>query len=96
MVKRVNQPRPADWDLLEKEIGDLLLNALPTYRKKIYLTPGFYIEGIKTHPEKYPRLASRSVMLQTRYISLFLKDQGREKREGSKQNAHVWVLPGYQ
>ena len=86
--------RPYHWPKYQVEIDALLRSFYPDYEERIYLKPIYYISGITHDPELYPMLADLPVSLQKRYISLFLKDQGRVARNGKVTNARVWILPG--
>jgi hypothetical protein len=80
------------WPEYQKEIDALLRAADPTYEQRVYLKPLFYVDGIATNPERYPLLARKTESLQKRYISAFLKEQGRISRNGRTFNARVWML----
>jgi len=84
---------PANWKGFKKEIDLLLRNFDPNYKNKIYVTPGLYTDGIIEHPEKYPLLSKKHIAVQKRYISFYLKSQGRVPR-GINAKRSVWMLPG--
>jgi hypothetical protein len=84
---------PKNWSKYKKEIHNLLREANHAYKHKNYITPGLYTHGIKEHPEKYPLLSGINRPLQKRYMSYFLKDQGRVRRGTSTAKSQVWVLP---
>jgi hypothetical protein len=83
---------PANWSEITKEIDKLLRSHEPHYQKQMYLSPGLYTDGITENPKKYPLLSKEGKANRRRYISFFLKDQGRVPR-GDKAKKHVWVLP---
>lgn len=94
MVTQQGRPKnnPANWSLFKVEIDALLREGDPGYKERLYITPLRYIDGIKDNPEKYPLLSKESIAIQKRYISYFLKEQGRISR-GEKARKHVWILP---
>jgi hypothetical protein len=83
---------PGNWSEFVKEIDKLLRYHEPEYQNKPYLTPGLYMDGITENPKKYPLLSQEGKANRRRYISFFLKEQGRLPR-GEKAKKHVWVLP---
>lgn len=83
---------PENWSEFKKEIDMLLRYYDSGYEKRWYLTPVRYMDGIKETPKKYPLLAKENPAIQKRYISFFLKDQGRISRK-EKMKKCVWVLP---
>lgn len=86
-------PIPKNWTGCQIEIDRLLRSFYPDYEERIYLKPVYYISRIKDHPEQYPFLSQLVPQFQKRHISLFLQQQGRVMRAGSKMNAHTWMLP---
>ena len=93
-MTRKHCPVPPGWPEYRIEIDKLLRTAQPDYEQRVYITPIFYIEGIRDNPELYPRLARHTESLQKRYISTFLKEQGRVSRSKTNLNAKVWMIPG--
>lgn len=83
---------PNNWLIYAKEIEKLFLNTNPDYQKQVYIKPIFVIGGFSENPEKYPAMADLTVSMQKKYVSLFLKKQGRIKR-GSGRNTKTWMLP---
>jgi len=83
---------PSNWLNIREEIGNLLLEGDPTYKKRLYITPSRYIWGIKDYPDKYPGLSKLTTPLQKRYISYFLIEQGRIKRGTKTSKSQVWML----
>jgi hypothetical protein len=78
------------------EIDALLRARDPEYELQVYIKPIYWMEDLKTHPERYPKLLALPVPIQKRYISYFLKEQGRVKRGagGSRlAKTNVWMLP---
>ena len=84
---------PKNWSDLKKEIHLLFLEGNPVYKQKNYITPGLYTLPIKENPEKYPLLSGIKKPLLKRYMSYFLKEQGRISRGTSTAKSQVWVLP---
>jgi len=82
------------WNKYRKEIDALLRSYYPDYEERIYLKPVYYVDGISHDPGLYPMLSKLPVNMQKRYISFFLKEQGRVARNGNQTNARVWILPG--
>jgi hypothetical protein len=83
---------PKEWAGIAIEIDHLLRRAIPAYEKKDYITPGLYIDDIKDNPDIYPLMRVISKPIQKRYISYFLRDQGRKKGKFN-HTSQVWVLP---
>jgi hypothetical protein len=82
------------WEKYRVEIDSLLRSYYSDYEERIYLKPVYYVDGIKHDPGLYPMLSELPVNMQKRYISFFLKEQGRVPRNGNQTNARVWILPG--
>jgi len=76
---------------------DTLLRVTDTkYEERVYIKPIYWMDDLHEHPEKYPKLSTLHITLQKRYISYFLKEQGRLKRGTGTSHtcrANVWVLP---
>lgn len=89
-----HKPYPPNWRSIQREIENLLRAADPEYEQRVYLTPIFYLDGITETPEKYPLLAKCPEQFQKRFISYFLKEQGRVPRTPSKTQKLVWMLAG--
>lgn len=85
---------PYNFDKYAPEIDALLRSYYPDYEERKYLKPVYYVDGIKSEPDRYPLLAGLPVKFQKRYISLFLKAQGRVARNGNQTNARIWMLAG--
>ena len=85
---------PQHFEKYAVEIDALLRSFYPDYEQRIYLKPVYYISGIQQDPELYPLLSGLPVKFQKRYISLFLKEQGRVARNGNQTNARIWMLKG--
>jgi hypothetical protein len=81
------------WEKYRDEIDSLLRSYYSDYEERTYLKPVYYVDGIKHDPGLYPMLSGLPVNMQKRYISFFLKEQGRVPRNGN-QDGRVWVLPG--
>jgi len=78
------------------EIDALLRVTDPNYKQRVYIKPIYWMEDLKSHPEEYPKLTTLAVALQKRYISYFLKEQGRVKRGADDlrvAKTNVWMLP---
>lgn len=84
---------PYNFDKYAVEIDALLRSHYPDYEARVYLKPVYYVDGIRSEPELYPMLAGLPVKFQKRYISLFLKAQGRVTRNENQTNARIWMLP---
>jgi hypothetical protein len=85
---------PHHWPKLRVEIDALLRSYYPDYEERIYLKPVYYVSGIQHDPGLYPLLSDLPVKFQKRYISLFLKEQGRVPRNENVLCANTWMLPG--
>lgn len=83
---------PVNWEDYQKEIDALLRTFIPNYETKHYITPGLYLYHVDEKPGKFPLLKSLRPDVAKRYVSYFLKDQGRIAR-GSKGKTCVWVHP---
>jgi autonomous glycyl radical cofactor GrcA len=77
-----------------EEIEAVLVAQDPDYRKALHIKPLFWMDDLIEHPEKYPKLSQRSLPEQKRFISFYLKSQGRVPASNTR-NARGWVLPGY-
>jgi len=79
---------------IEKEIHKLLSSHYTEYQERTYLTPSWYSSTIRKEPENYPILSSMPMNIARRNISLFLKNQGRVRRnmKGVTRGA-CWMLP---
>lgn len=78
------------------EIDTLLRITDPNYEQRVYIKPIYWMEDLREHPEKYPKLSTLHASLQKRYISYFLKEQGRVKRgagDSRLAKTNVWMLP---
>jgi len=78
------------------EIDALLRVTDPNYKQRVYIKPIYWMEDLKSHPEEYPKLSTLHASIQKRYISYFLKEQGRVKRGADDlrvAKTNVWMLP---
>jgi hypothetical protein len=82
----------AGWIKFREEIESVLRETDPEYRKRIYIKPVYWIDPIRENPDKFPLLSRLTPRLQKRYMSYFLKDQGRVARSQTL-NATVWMIP---
>jgi hypothetical protein len=83
---------PKKWPVYAKEIEQLLLEVNPKYKNQLAIKPIFVVDGFSEHPEKYPNMAPLKMTVKKKYISLFLKKQGRIPW-GSGRNTKTWMLP---
>lgn len=81
-----------------EEVDLLLSTHDPNYKERTYIKPIYWMDDLKEHPWRYPKLAAETPILQKRYVSMYLKWQGRVARGGqdvksSKSRTNVWMLP---
>lgn len=82
------------WPGYRREIKRLMVSTNPNYKKQIYIKPIFVLDGIAENPEKYPLLSVLTTTMKKKYISFFLKEEGRIAN-GIGSNTKVWMLPGH-
>ena len=75
-----------------EEIDRLLRTTDPEYEKREFIKPIWWMDDLEDYPEKYPKLSLCDTPARKRYISYFLKHQGRLPASNTK-NARGWVLP---
>lgn len=75
-----------------EEIEMLLMVTDSEYRKRPFIKPVFWLEDVIENPEKYPKLSGVDKTKQIRYISFYLKQQGRVSSNKTR-NARIWMLP---
>jgi hypothetical protein len=89
---------PKNWDEIGAELELLMCTNDPNYKKRHCLTPSFYVYTVEDKPWNYPLLREMQISLRKRYLSYFLKEQGRVARgkvEGRRIKKMVWALPGF-
>lgn len=74
------------------ELEAVLVAMDPDYRNFPHIKPYWWMNDLEDHPEKYPKLAKLGLSEQKRYLSFYLKAQGRVPATNTK-NARGWVLP---
>ena len=84
---------PQNWPEYRVEIDALLSSYYPNYQERVYLKPVYYVSGIHHDPGLYPILSRIPVKVQKRYISLFLKEQGRISRGAGGSGGKIWMFP---
>jgi hypothetical protein len=86
-------PLPHNWTKAQVEIDNLLRSYYPDYESRVYLKPVLYLERIQEEPGKYLILSQLCTKHQKRYISTFLKQQGRVPRNNTVGAERTWMLP---
>ncbi|MCK9593802.1 MAG: hypothetical protein M0Q91_17520 [Methanoregula sp.] len=88
---------PKNWEEIVAELDLLMSTNDSNYRERHFLTPSFYVYTVEDKPWNYPLLREMQISLRKRYLSYFLKGQGRVSRgkvEGRRVKKMVWELPG--
>lgn len=75
-----------------EEVDALLSTKDPQYKTNPHIKPIFWMNDLEDNPGKYPKLSGVSTAKQKRYISYYLKLQGRVPSSKTR-NARAWVLP---
>ena len=74
------------------EVDALLSVTNPNYRNVAHIKPIMWMNDLEENPEKYPKLSKVDERKQKRFISYYLKMQGRVPASKTR-NARAWVLP---
>jgi hypothetical protein len=74
------------------EVDALLSITDPEYKTRPHIKPHWWMNDLEDNPEKYPKLSKLGLSEQKRYLSFYLKSQGRMPSSNTK-NARGWILP---